>query len=79
MFGSEFAKQIQARKIFSKLDNNSLEKLMEIIVESGVLESISDEGDFDMHSIALARAFGVKNVLKSVGLVVTSQMKSIFS
>jgi digeranylgeranylglycerophospholipid reductase len=77
MFGSEFEKQMQARKVLSKLDNNSLEKLMSVVVDSGVLEDISEKGDFDMHSISLAKALGLGNVLKIAGIVASSEIREL--
>jgi digeranylgeranylglycerophospholipid reductase len=76
-FGDEFRLQLYARNMFSKLSAKQLDQLMEMIASSDVPKKIADEGDFDRHSIAIARAIGVSNLISVLGLVLSSEIKSL--
>jgi flavin-dependent dehydrogenase len=76
-FGDEFRMQLLARNTFAKLSAKQLDQLMEMIASSDIPKKISEEGDFDRHSIAIVRAFGLTNIFSVLGLVVSSELKSL--
>lgn len=76
-FADEFRMQLYARNIFSRLSAKQLDQLMEMIASSEVPNKISEEGDFDRHSIALVRAMGLSNLVSVLGIVLFSEFKSI--
>jgi len=73
IFGKEFALLLKLRKILSVLDNNTLDNIFTIICSSGIFERISQDNDFDMHSKAIIRALGLRNVLQ-IGRLITGDL-----
>lgn len=76
-FGDEFRLQLLARNTFAKLSAKQLDQLMEMIASSDIPKKISEEGDFDRHSIAIIKAFGLTNIFSVLGLVVSSELKNL--
>lgn len=75
-FADEFRLQLNARKMFAKLSAAQLDQLVEIIAASDVPKKISEEGDFDRHSIAIVRALGLTSLISVVGMVLANEIKS---
>jgi hypothetical protein len=63
--------------MFAKLSAKQLDQLMEMIASSDIPKKISEEGDFDRHSIAIVRAFGLANIFSVMGLVISSELKNL--
>ncbi|MGI0091053.1 MAG: NAD(P)/FAD-dependent oxidoreductase [Nitrososphaerales archaeon] len=78
-FGDEFRLQLYARNMFAKLNERQLDQLIEMIGSSDVPKKISDEGDFDRHSIAIVKAFGLTNMFSVLGIVISSELKSLLA
>ena len=78
-FGNEFRLQLYARNMFAKLDEKKLDQLIEMIASSDVPKKIAEEGDFDMHSIAIVKTLGLSNLISTLGMVVTSELKSLIA
>lgn len=76
-FGKEFNLQSRARSAFSKLTREQVDKLFEMVGSSDIPKIISDEGDFDRHSIALVKAFGLSNVISTFGMFFTNELKDL--
>ncbi|MGA2874947.1 MAG: NAD(P)/FAD-dependent oxidoreductase [Nitrososphaerales archaeon] len=76
-FADEFRLQLYARNMFAKLSAKQLDQLMEMIASSDIPKKISEEGDFDRHSIAIVRAFGLANIFSVMGLVISSELKNL--
>jgi digeranylgeranylglycerophospholipid reductase len=76
-FGKEFNLQSRARSAFSKLTRDQVDKLFEMVGSSEIPKIISDEGDFDRHSIAIVKAFGLSNVLSTFGMFFTNELKDL--
>jgi digeranylgeranylglycerophospholipid reductase len=76
-FGREFNLQSRARSAFSKLSRDQVDKLFEMVGSSDIPKIISDEGDFDRHSIALVKAFGLSNVVSTFGMFFTNELKDL--
>ncbi|MDG6906508.1 MAG: NAD(P)/FAD-dependent oxidoreductase [Nitrososphaerota archaeon] len=76
-FEDEFRMQLLARNAFAKLNAKQLDQLMEMIASSDIPEKISEEGDFDRHSISIIKAFGLANLFSVLGLVVSNEIKSL--
>lgn len=78
-FGDEFRTQLYARNVFSKMNSGQLEKLFDMVNSSSMAAKISEEGDFDRHSIAIIKAFGIGNLFSTLGIVITNEIKSLVS
>jgi digeranylgeranylglycerophospholipid reductase len=76
-FGSEFNLQVRARTSFSKFNRQQVDKLFEMIASSDVPKRISEEGDFDRHSVAIMKAFGLSNVVATFGMFFTNELKGL--
>jgi hypothetical protein len=46
---------------------------------SDVARRISEEGDFDRHSIAIVKAFGIGNLFSTLGIVITNEIRSLMT
>jgi digeranylgeranylglycerophospholipid reductase len=77
-FGKEFSVQLRARSLISKLSRDQVDKLFDIVSSSELPRMISEEGDFDRHSLAIARLVGFSKLASILGIVITNEMKSIF-
>jgi digeranylgeranylglycerophospholipid reductase len=78
-FGDEFRTQLYARSIFSKMTEPQLEKLFDMVNSSGMARIISEEGDFDRHSIAIVKAFGIGNLFSTLGIVITNEIRNLIN
>ncbi len=78
-FGREFNLQNRARAAFSKLTRDQVDRLFEMVASSDIPEKISEEGDFDRHSIAIVKAFGLANVVSTFGMFFTNELKQLVS
>jgi hypothetical protein len=61
------------------MSSEQIERLFEMIGSSEIPQRISEEGDFDRHSIAIAKAFGLSNVLSTFGLLFSNELKNLVS
>jgi digeranylgeranylglycerophospholipid reductase len=78
-FGEEFRTQLYARNVFSKMTSKQLDQLATMVGSTDIPRKISEEGDFDRHSIAIMKAFGVTNLFSILGMVVANEIKSLWS
>ncbi|MCP8307263.1 MAG: NAD(P)/FAD-dependent oxidoreductase [archaeon] len=53
IFGKEFMIMSQARKIYERIDNERIEKILKALSSSNILDRLADEADFDYHSIGI--------------------------
>ena len=77
-FGKEFEKQLLARKILERLDNETIDKLFDSISPE-ILKEISLKDDFDFHTSTLIRLLGVKGSFKAAQIIMTGEMKNLLS
>jgi flavin-dependent dehydrogenase len=75
-FGKEFEKQILARKILSRLDNSTVNKLFDIITPETVNE-ISKQDDFDFHTGSIIKLLGLKGSLSAAQTLVGNEIKKL--
>ena len=76
-FGREFRFQTYARGAFSRMDPGQVDRLFEMISSSDLPKKISEEGDFDRHSVALIKAFGLSKIVTAFGMLFTSEMHDL--
>ncbi|MFB5632242.1 MAG: NAD(P)/FAD-dependent oxidoreductase [Nitrosopumilus sp.] len=75
-FGKEFEKQIFARKILERLDNNTINKLFESITPE-ILKDISEKDDFDFHTSSIVKLLGLKGSLKTAQTLIGGEFKKL--
>ena len=63
-FGKEFEKQLFARKILERIDNQTINKLFESITPE-ITNEISEKEDFDFHTSSIIKLLGIKGSLKN--------------
>ncbi len=77
-FGKEFEKQLFARKLLERLDNQTINKLFESITPQ-VVKDISEKDDFDFHTSSIVKLLGMKGSLKTVQTIIGSEIKKLLS
>ena len=75
-FGKEFDKQMLARKILERIDNETINKLFESITPE-IIKEISEKDDFDFHTSSIVKLLGIKISLKTAQTLVSSELKKI--
>ncbi|MCV0409422.1 NAD(P)/FAD-dependent oxidoreductase [Nitrosopumilus sp.] len=77
-FGKEFEKQLLARKILERIDNNTINKLFESITPE-ITKEISEKDDFDFHTGSIIKLLGIKGSLKTVQALVGGEIKKLLN
>ena len=75
-FGKEFEKQIFARKILERIDNNTINKLFESITPE-ILKDISEKDDFDFHTSSIVKLLGLKGSIKTAQTLIGGEFKKL--
>ena len=77
-FGKEFEKQLLARKILERIDNQTINKLFESITPE-ITNEISEKDDFDFHTSSIIKLLGMKVSLKTAQTLISGELKKIWS
>ncbi len=77
-FGKEFEKQLFARKILERLDNNTINKLFESVTPE-IIREISEKDDFDFHTGTIVKLLGIKGSLKTAQAIIGGEFKKLLS
>ena len=75
-FGKEFDKQILARKILSRIDNNTVNKLFSFITPE-IIKDISKKDDFDFHTGTIIKLLGLKGSFGAAQALIGSEIKKL--
>jgi digeranylgeranylglycerophospholipid reductase len=75
-FGEEFEKQLWARKLLERIDNNTINKLFELITPE-IIKEISEKDDFDFHAGSIVKLLGVKGSVKTAQAIIGSELKKL--
>ena len=75
-FGKEFEKQLLARKILERIDNNTINKLFETITPE-ITKEISENDDFDFHTGSIIKLLGLKGSIKTVQTLLGGEIKKL--
>ena len=77
-FGSEFEKQSVARKILSRVDNQTINKMFDSITPE-IIDDISKKHDFDFHTTSIIKLLGIKRSLGAAQLLISGELKKLVS
>jgi geranylgeranyl reductase family protein len=77
-FGKEFEKQVLARKILERIDNNTINKLFETITPE-IINEISEKDDFDFHTGSIIKLLGLKGSIKTAQTLIGGEIKKLLS
>jgi geranylgeranyl reductase family protein len=77
-FGKEFEKQILARKILERIDNNTINKLFQTITPE-IINEISEKDDFDFHTSSIVKLLGLKGSIKTAQTLIGGEIKKLLS
>ena len=77
-FGSEFEKQLFARKFLEKLNNSTINKLFESITPE-ITKEISEKEDFDFHTVSIVKLLGIKGSIKTIQTIIHGEFKKFLS
>ena len=75
-FGKEFDKQIFARKILERIDNQTINKLFESVTPE-IIKDISEKDDFDFHTGSIIKLLGMKGSIKTAQTLIGSELKKL--
>ena len=75
-FGDEFQRQLLARKILERLDNDALNKMFRAITPKMTAE-ISERENFDLHAASLVRLLGIRGSLKTAQTIIGGEVKRL--
>ena len=75
-FGSEFDKQNLVRKILSRIDNQTINKLFKSLTPE-IIDDISKKDDFDFHTNSIVKLLGIKGSFNAAQLLVTGELKKL--
>jgi geranylgeranyl reductase family protein len=75
-FGKEFEKQNLARKILSRLDNGTVNKLFNSITPE-IEEDISNKEDFDFHTSSILKLLGMKGSFNTMQALIGGEIKRL--
>jgi geranylgeranyl reductase family protein len=75
-FGEEFEKQIMARKVLERLDNNTINKLFDSITPE-ITKEISEKEDFDFHTGSIIKLLGLKGSVKTAQIILGGELKKL--
>ena len=75
-FGDEFEKQSIARKILSRIDNQTINKLFDSITPE-IINEISKKEDFDFHTGSIIKLLGIKGSLSAAQSLISGELKKI--
>ncbi|MFB5623553.1 MAG: NAD(P)/FAD-dependent oxidoreductase [Nitrosopumilus sp.] len=75
-FGKEFEKQVLARKILERIDNNTINKLFETITPE-IINEISEKDDFDFHTGSIIKLLGLRGSIKTAQTLIGGEIKKL--
>lgn len=75
-FGKEFEKQLLARKILERIDNDTINKLFETITPE-IIKEISEKDDFDFHTGSIVKLLGLKGSIKTAQTLIGGEIKKL--
>lgn len=76
MFGSEFKRQLYARKLLEALDNRTIDRLFDEITPEAVQEASRMDG-FDFHAASIARLLGVRGAVNAARAVLKARIDGL--
>jgi geranylgeranyl reductase family protein len=77
-FGEEFEKQLLARKILERIDNETINKLFDSITPE-ITKEISEKEDFDFHTGSIVKLLGLKGSVKTAQIIIGGELKKLLS
>ena len=77
-FGKEFEKQLLARKILSRVNNETIDKLFDMVTPD-ILSDISSKDDFDFHAASIVKLLGLRKSLSTAQNIMGAEIKRLLS
>jgi flavin-dependent dehydrogenase len=75
-FGKEFDKQLFARKMLERFDNQTINTLCESVTPE-ITKEISEKDDFDFHTGSIVKLLGMKGSIKTVKTILGGEIKKL--
>jgi flavin-dependent dehydrogenase len=77
LFSKEFNILLKGRNILERLSNDNIDKIFKYLASSNLFDKISEESDFDYHSIAILKALGLKNIFQITSILGGDILKTL--
>ena len=75
-FGNEFEKQLFARKLLERIDNQIINKLFDSVTPE-ITKEISEKEDFDFHASSIVKLLGMRGSIKTAQTLIGSELKKL--
>ncbi len=75
-FGREFEKQLLARKVLERIDNNTINGLFGGITPE-IIKEIADNDDFDFHTGSIIKLLGLRGSIKTAQTLIGGEIKRL--
>ena len=75
-FGKEFEKQLLARKVLERINNDTINELFDFITPE-IIKDVSEKDDFDFHTGSIVKMLGLKGSMKTAQIIVSGEIKKI--
>ena len=75
-FGKEFEKQLLARKILERINNDTINKLFDSVTPE-IIEEVSEKDDFDFHTGSIIKLLGLKGSIKTAQTLIGGEIKKL--
>ena len=75
-FGKEFEKQLLARKILERINNDTINKLFDSVTPE-IIDEISEKDDFDFHTGSIIKLLGLKGSIKTAQTLIGGEIKKL--
>ena len=76
MFKPEFDKMLLARRLLERMDNKAIDNLITAIPKE-IVQEASVDGDFDLHSSALAKILGTKGAARMAKALLGNEIRRL--
>ncbi len=77
-FGREFEKQILARRVLERMDNEALNKMIRSVTPD-MLQKMAENGDFDFHTGSIIRMLGIRRTAGAAKSMLGSEMRRLWN
>lgn len=77
-FGREFERQLLARKILERADNDTINRLLESVTPE-IINGISEGDDFDFHTGSIIKLLGVRGSVRTVQTLIGGELRKLLS
>lgn len=73
-FEEEFERALWVRRLFERLSNHQLDEVFQLLIKKEAFDRLSSDGDFDYHSISLAKVLGIRGIIEGIDILMKGEL-----